>query len=172
MRLGAQCTVARANAQPANNCLEPAISDGLLYEGGTESPFESLYSRKDVCMRIATIFMMIVLLNGTSAGTAGAADPSTDDQKTIYALGLIISQSLAPFSLTESELDFVEIRHDRRRPQEDPEGRASRPMGPRSIRFSKRGRQHRPTLRRKPGRHSSPRRRPSLAPRKPNPARS
>ena len=58
-------------------------------------------------MRIATIFMMIVLLSGTSAGTAGAADPSTDDQKTMYALGLIISQSLAPFSLTESELDFV-----------------------------------------------------------------
>lgn len=58
-------------------------------------------------MRIATIFMMIVLLSGTSARTAGAADPSTDDQKTMYALGLIISQSLAPFSLTDSELDFV-----------------------------------------------------------------
>src|SRR6476646_9328278 len=58
-------------------------------------------------MRIATIFMMIVLLNGTSAGTAGAADPSTDDQKTMYALGMIISQSLAPFALSESELDFV-----------------------------------------------------------------
>jgi len=58
-------------------------------------------------MRIATIFMMIVLLNGTSAGTAGAADPATDDQKTMYALGLIISQSLASFSLTESELDLV-----------------------------------------------------------------
>src|SRR6476646_10430123 len=58
-------------------------------------------------MRIATIFMMIVLLSDTSARTAGAADPSTDDQKTMYALGLIISQSLAPFSLTDSELDFV-----------------------------------------------------------------
>ena len=58
-------------------------------------------------MRIAIIFMMIVVLSGTSTGTAGAADPSTDDQKTMYALGLIISQSLAPFALTESELDFV-----------------------------------------------------------------
>ena len=58
-------------------------------------------------MRIATIVMTIVLLGGTSAGTAGAADPSTDDQKTMYALGMIISQSLAPFALTESELDFV-----------------------------------------------------------------
>jgi FKBP-type peptidyl-prolyl cis-trans isomerase FkpA/FKBP-type peptidyl-prolyl cis-trans isomerase FklB len=58
-------------------------------------------------MRIATIFMMIVLLTGASALTAGAADPSTDEQKTFYALGLIISQSLAPFALTESELDLV-----------------------------------------------------------------
>jgi FKBP-type peptidyl-prolyl cis-trans isomerase FkpA/FKBP-type peptidyl-prolyl cis-trans isomerase FklB len=58
-------------------------------------------------MRIATIVMAIVLLGGASAGTAGAADPSTDDQKTMYALGMIISQSLAPFALTESELDFV-----------------------------------------------------------------
>jgi hypothetical protein len=31
MRLGAQCTVARKKAQPGNNCLEPAIADGLLY---------------------------------------------------------------------------------------------------------------------------------------------
>ena len=58
-------------------------------------------------MRIPTIVMTIVLLGGASAGTAGAADPSTDDQKTMYALGMIISQSLAPFALTESELEFV-----------------------------------------------------------------
>jgi FKBP-type peptidyl-prolyl cis-trans isomerase FkpA/FKBP-type peptidyl-prolyl cis-trans isomerase FklB len=58
-------------------------------------------------MRIATIVIMISLLGGVSAGTVGASDPSTDDQKTMYALGMIISQSLAPFSLSESELDFV-----------------------------------------------------------------
>ena len=38
---------------------------------------------------------------------AAAADPSTDDQKTFYALGLMISQSLTPFALTEAELDQV-----------------------------------------------------------------
>jgi FKBP-type peptidyl-prolyl cis-trans isomerase FkpA/FKBP-type peptidyl-prolyl cis-trans isomerase FklB len=36
-----------------------------------------------------------------------AADPSTDDQKSFYALGLLISQSLGGFSLSEAELDFV-----------------------------------------------------------------
>jgi FKBP-type peptidyl-prolyl cis-trans isomerase FkpA/FKBP-type peptidyl-prolyl cis-trans isomerase FklB len=58
-------------------------------------------------MRITTIFVMVLVLSGTPAVTARAADPSTDEQKTMYALGLIISQSLAPFALTESELDFV-----------------------------------------------------------------
>ena len=58
-------------------------------------------------MRIVTTFIMILVLTGASAWTAGAADPSADDQKTFYALGLIISQSLAPFALTESELEFV-----------------------------------------------------------------
>jgi FKBP-type peptidyl-prolyl cis-trans isomerase FkpA len=58
-------------------------------------------------MRIATLVIITLLLTGASAATARAADPSTDDQKTMYALGLIISQSLAPFALTEAELDFV-----------------------------------------------------------------
>ncbi len=39
--------------------------------------------------------------------SASAADPTTDDQKTFYALGLIISQSLGTFALSESELDLV-----------------------------------------------------------------
>jgi len=58
-------------------------------------------------MRMLTSVLTILLLTGVSAATARAADPSTDDQKTFYALGLIISQSLAPFALTEAELDFV-----------------------------------------------------------------
>src|SRR5215475_9680599 len=36
-----------------------------------------------------------------------ASDPTNDDQKTLYALGLAISQSLGNFTLNESELDFV-----------------------------------------------------------------
>ena len=54
-------------------------------------------------MRIATTVILTLLL----CGPAVAAEPSTDEQKTFYALGLIISQSLGPFALTESELDLV-----------------------------------------------------------------
>ncbi|NJL18189.1 MAG: FKBP-type peptidyl-prolyl cis-trans isomerase [Nitrospira sp.] len=38
---------------------------------------------------------------------AASSDPSNDDQKTLYALGLAISQSLGTFSLSETELDMV-----------------------------------------------------------------
>ncbi len=36
-----------------------------------------------------------------------APEPTNDDQKTLYALGLAISQSLGGFTLSESELDLV-----------------------------------------------------------------
>lgn len=36
-----------------------------------------------------------------------AAEPTNDDQKTLYAVGLAISQSLTSFMLSESELDLV-----------------------------------------------------------------
>lgn len=41
------------------------------------------------------------------ASTAWAADPANDEQKTLYALGIAISQSLGPFTLNETELEFV-----------------------------------------------------------------
>jgi len=38
---------------------------------------------------------------------AASSDPVNDDQKTLYALGLAISQSLGTFALSETELDMV-----------------------------------------------------------------
>ena len=58
-------------------------------------------------MRLLTTLIVSLLLNAASAIPVRAADPGTEEQKTFYALGLIISQSLAPFALSESELEFV-----------------------------------------------------------------
>ncbi|WHZ24537.1 MAG: FKBP-type peptidyl-prolyl cis-trans isomerase FkpA precursor [Nitrospira sp.] len=41
------------------------------------------------------------------SSAAWAADPANDEQKTLYALGIAISQSLGPFTLNEPELEFV-----------------------------------------------------------------
>jgi FKBP-type peptidyl-prolyl cis-trans isomerase FkpA/FKBP-type peptidyl-prolyl cis-trans isomerase FklB len=42
-----------------------------------------------------------------STASAASSDPASDEQKTLYALGIAISQSLNNFSLSESELEFV-----------------------------------------------------------------
>ncbi|HLZ35324.1 MAG TPA: FKBP-type peptidyl-prolyl cis-trans isomerase [Nitrospira sp.] len=58
-------------------------------------------------MRTLTAIALALFCIGFCITPAEAADPATDDQKSFYALGLLISQSLGGFSLSEAELDFV-----------------------------------------------------------------
>jgi FKBP-type peptidyl-prolyl cis-trans isomerase FkpA/FKBP-type peptidyl-prolyl cis-trans isomerase FklB len=58
-------------------------------------------------MRFIVSCLATLLCLGTTTAFAAAQEPTTDDQKTFYALGLAISQSLGTFSLNEAELDFV-----------------------------------------------------------------
>jgi FKBP-type peptidyl-prolyl cis-trans isomerase FkpA len=54
-------------------------------------------------------FALSVVLLLAAVAVSGAAGPElkTDDQKTLYALGLVISQNLASFNLTPSDLESV-----------------------------------------------------------------
>jgi FKBP-type peptidyl-prolyl cis-trans isomerase FkpA len=58
-------------------------------------------------MQIRIFCAAIGLLFLTNPLWAASQDPANDDQKTLYALGLAISQSLGTFSLSESELEMV-----------------------------------------------------------------
>ena len=58
-------------------------------------------------MRLVVSCLVTLLCLGTTTAFAAAPEPTTDEQKTLYALGLAISQSLGSFSLSESELDLV-----------------------------------------------------------------
>ena len=61
-------------------------------------------------MRTVVSWLVAVLLTSVSAASpASAAGPElkTDDQKTLYAIGLFVSRSLVPFNLTAEELEFV-----------------------------------------------------------------
>jgi FKBP-type peptidyl-prolyl cis-trans isomerase FkpA/FKBP-type peptidyl-prolyl cis-trans isomerase FklB len=58
-------------------------------------------------MSIVTRGLSAFLCAGLLGGQAAAADLTTDEQKTLYALGVAISQSLGDFALTESELELV-----------------------------------------------------------------
>lgn len=58
-------------------------------------------------MRTTMLALTIALGLGATAVSATAADPTTEDQKTLYALGLAMSQNLGGFALTEAEFEFV-----------------------------------------------------------------
>ena len=58
-------------------------------------------------MRTFMLSVGISLLVAASPAIVNAQDPSSEEQKTLYALGLAISQSLSPFTLSETELDMV-----------------------------------------------------------------
>src|SRR2546428_1454664 len=53
-----------------------------------------------------SVSVAIVLAAVAVAGAAGP-DLKTEDQKTLYALGLVISQNLASFNLNPSDLESV-----------------------------------------------------------------
>jgi FKBP-type peptidyl-prolyl cis-trans isomerase FkpA/FKBP-type peptidyl-prolyl cis-trans isomerase FklB len=61
---------------------------------------------KGLTMRIA-LFCLLVLGIAASTTFGVSPEPTNDDQKTFYALGVAVSQSLSAFNLSESELEFV-----------------------------------------------------------------
>src|SRR5215470_17585360 len=70
----------------------------------------TLLPRKGCTMRTVVSWVLVLLVAGASAAsTASAAGPElkTDDQKTLYAIGLFVSRNLVPFNLTPEELEFV-----------------------------------------------------------------
>jgi FKBP-type peptidyl-prolyl cis-trans isomerase FkpA len=57
-------------------------------------------------MRIA-LFCLLVFGVAASTTFGASLELTNDDQKTFYALGVAVSQSLSAFNLSESELEFV-----------------------------------------------------------------
>ncbi len=58
-------------------------------------------------MRFVVSCLVTLLSLGTTASFAATPEPTTDEQKTLYAMGLTISQSIDSFSLSEAELELV-----------------------------------------------------------------
>src|SRR5215207_1329199 len=57
---------------------------------------------RTLLLGIGTVFLFIA-----TPVFAASQEPTNDDQKTLYALGLAISQSLGAFTLSEAELEMV-----------------------------------------------------------------
>jgi FKBP-type peptidyl-prolyl cis-trans isomerase FkpA len=58
-------------------------------------------------MRKALLWSLATVLVAGSSALAAGPELKTDEQKTMYAIGLAVSRSLVPFSLTASELELV-----------------------------------------------------------------
>ena len=58
-------------------------------------------------MKRTAVVLCAMTLLGTSGLPACGADLATDEQKTLYALGVALSQNLGTFALTEAELEVV-----------------------------------------------------------------
>ena len=58
-------------------------------------------------MRHVTGAVSAIVLLMSSLTWAAGPEPANDEQKTLYALGVALSQSLEPFTLNETELEFV-----------------------------------------------------------------
>jgi FKBP-type peptidyl-prolyl cis-trans isomerase FkpA len=58
-------------------------------------------------MKTCMLLFTAILLAAATSARATAPELKTDEQKTLYALGLAMSQSLSSFKLTDAELDLV-----------------------------------------------------------------
>jgi FKBP-type peptidyl-prolyl cis-trans isomerase FkpA len=58
-------------------------------------------------MRFIVVCLATLLSLGTTTAFAAAPEPTTEEQKTLYALGLALSQSLDVYTLNEAEFELV-----------------------------------------------------------------
>ena len=58
-------------------------------------------------MRFIVSCLATLLCLGATTAFAAAQEPTTDEQKTLYALGLAVNQSLSNFNLSETEFELV-----------------------------------------------------------------
>jgi FKBP-type peptidyl-prolyl cis-trans isomerase FkpA len=59
-------------------------------------------------MKRFACLLVLALFACASAPAVAQAEPKTEDDKTLYALGLVISKQLAPFKLTPAELAMIQ----------------------------------------------------------------
>jgi FKBP-type peptidyl-prolyl cis-trans isomerase FkpA len=58
-------------------------------------------------MRIAAFTLLAVVSTACAAPPPPAATPKTDDDKTVYAIGVAMAKSLEPLNLTPAEIELV-----------------------------------------------------------------
>jgi FKBP-type peptidyl-prolyl cis-trans isomerase FkpA len=58
-------------------------------------------------MRVLVFLFLLLPATALAQAPAGAGVPQTDEEKTLYAVGLVMQRSLRPFDLSPAELEFI-----------------------------------------------------------------
>ena len=56
-----------------------------------------------------SLLVVLAVLAVAAPACAAGPEPKTDDEKTLYALGLALARNVGPFNLTEKELDILGV---------------------------------------------------------------
>jgi FKBP-type peptidyl-prolyl cis-trans isomerase FkpA/FKBP-type peptidyl-prolyl cis-trans isomerase FklB len=72
-----------------------------------DTPGRATRFEKGTVMRTIALWSLVVLLAGASGAPAAGQELKTEEEKTLYALGLAISTNLAVFGLSAAELELV-----------------------------------------------------------------
>jgi FKBP-type peptidyl-prolyl cis-trans isomerase FkpA/FKBP-type peptidyl-prolyl cis-trans isomerase FklB len=71
-------------------------------------PSQMTLAQEKTSMRQVVACSLALALAAAIPASAAGPELASEEQKTLYALGLAVGQRLAPFSLTEKELELVE----------------------------------------------------------------
>ena len=58
-------------------------------------------------MRISSLVLALLLVTGAPGALAAQPELKTEEQKTLYALGLLVAQNLSSFALSSADLEIV-----------------------------------------------------------------
>src|SRR5260370_4224986 len=77
--------------------------------------------------KLAMCWAVLTLASAATAAAGEEAELKTEEQKTLYALGLAISRSLGPFNLSARDLEAVEAGRTDGGPHKAPKGELETP---------------------------------------------
>src|SRR5262245_54698638 len=94
---------------PGRNADSTARPRNRRYGVERSPPVRAPCPKGAVPMRIRAVFLTLVFTAAACGGPSAppTPEPKTDEEKTIYAIGVALSRNIATFNLTPAELELV-----------------------------------------------------------------
>src|SRR5881296_3027274 len=110
---------------PTPRHLAPACSFPRQRQKGTPTAHRAYRDRnhrkRGPSMRISSLVLALLLVTGAPGALAAQPELKTEEQKTLYALGLLVAQNLSSFALSPADLEIGRAQRERRQVLRDEE---------------------------------------------------